>query len=380
MAKPTGADCNLRCDYCYFLPKKKLSPKTERMSDKILEEYVKQLIESHNVPSVTVAWQGGEPTLMGLEFYKRATKLVEKYKKSGTHIEHTIQTNGTLLDDEWCAFFRENNYLVGISLDGPPEFHDTFRKNKVGDSVYDQVMKGIALLQKHTVEFNVLTTVNAANVKHPLKLYSFLRDDLKIKFIHFIPVVETGKDRQNVKEFSLKPGEYGDFLNSIFDEWIQKDVGEVFVQMFDTALASWAGAPQTACVFAPTCGTALIMMPDGAVYSCDHFADSNHCLGTISKTHLSELVSSEKQRLFGESKQTTLPEECKECAYLFACQGGCPKNRFVHTKNNSESKNYLCSDYKAFFEHIDTPMQKMTSLLRQGRAPAEIMENIHTNK
>ena len=355
MVKPTGAECNLGCEYCYFLPKQELCKEVTRMSEETLELYIKQLIEAHQTNQVTIAWQGGEPTIMGLDFFKKSVELAKKYANSSQKIEYTIQTNGTLLDEEWCKFFKNNNFLVGLSLDGPEKYHNKFR------SSHNQVVKGLKLLQKHDVEFDILCTVNSTNADHPQEIYEYFRDELGVNYYHFIPIVEKSQD------FSVKPDQYGKFLTEIFNQWIQNDVGTVFVRTFDNALASWVQAPQTACVFAPTCGTALIMMPNGDVYSCDHFVDDKHLLGNISDTHLAELVSSQKQHEFGQIKQATIPSSCQKCDHLFACNGGCPKNRFVNNLN------YLCPSYKAFFKHIDKPMQEMAELLRQGREAAEIM-------
>jgi uncharacterized protein len=372
MAKPVGASCNLDCDYCYFVNNKEAISDKELMSDELLDLYLKQLFESHETPKVTVAWQGGEPTLAGLEFYKKSVELAEKHKKPGQEIEYTIQTNGILLTDEWCEFFKENKFLVGISIDGPKELHDKYRKNKAGKSVFEKVVRGIKLLQKYNIEFNALIAVNSKNVEKPLEVYKYLRDDLGIKFMHFIPIVERDK-KNKVKEFSVKPGQYGKFLNVIFDEWVRKDVGNVFVQMFDNALASWVQAPQPACVFAPACGTALILMPEGGVYSCDHFANKKNLLGNIKDKPLSGLVSSEKQYEFGQNKKETLTSECKNCDYLFACNGGCPKNRFEKISKEENKKNYLCSDYIKIFGHINKSMGRMAWLIRAGREASEIM-------
>ncbi|MBU0732276.1 anaerobic sulfatase maturase [Patescibacteria group bacterium] len=355
MVKPTGAECNLSCDYCYFLPKQELCKEVTRMSDETLELYIKQLIEAHQTNQVTIAWQGGEPTIIGLEFYKKSVKLAKKYAKVSQKIEYTIQTNGTLLDENWCKFFKQNNFLVGLSLDGPAKYHNRFRSSHI------QVVASLELLKKHDVEFDILCTVNSANADHPKEIYEYFRDELGVNYYHFIPIVEKNQ------EFTVSPEQYGRFLTEIFDQWIQNDIGKVFVRTFDNALASWVQAPQTACIFAPICGTSLIMMPNGDVYSCDHFVDDKHLLGNISENHLSDLVGSAQQRKFGQTKHTSLPSSCQECHYLFACNGGCPKNRWENKLN------YLCPAYKTFFKHIDKSMQEMAELLRQGRAPAGIM-------
>lgn len=356
MVKPGGAECNLRCKYCYFLSKREMRPEPARMDEETLELYVRQLIGAHRTGRVTVAWQGGEPTIMGLPFFEKSVNLAKKYAKVSQKIEYTIQTNGTLLDENWCRFFKKNGFLVGLSLDGPARYHNKFR------SAHKQVIKALKLLQEHDVDFDLLCTVNSANAGHPREIYEYFRDELGARYYHFIPIVEKNRD------FTVAPEQYGRFLIEIFDQWVKNDVGNVFIRAFDNALAAWAGAPQTACIFARTCGTALVMMPGGDVYSCDHFVDNEHLLGNIHDTHLADLVGSQKQYEFGLAKQSTLPPTCRACDYLFACNGGCPKNRF---ENNL---NYLCPAYKEFFNHVDKPMRAMAALLRQGRAPAEIMD------
>ncbi|HEX7119267.1 MAG TPA: anaerobic sulfatase maturase [Longimicrobiales bacterium] len=378
LAKPTGAICNLACRYCFFLSKETLYPGSRfRMSDEMLETYIRQLIESHRTPEVTIAWQGGEPTLMGLDFFRRSIELEQKYRKPGMTIRNTIQTNGTLLDDEWCAFFREHDFLVGISIDGPRRLHDAYRVNKGGRPTFDQVMRGLGHLQKHGVEYNVLTTIHAANADHPLEVYRFLRDEAGASFIQFIPIVEreneTGfQEGSTVTDRSVTAEQYGRFLIAVFDEWVRRDVGRVFVQMFDVALASWVGAPPGLCVHAPTCGRALALEHNGDLYSCDHFVEPKYLLGNIGETPMLELVASEPQARFGRAKLETLPRYCRECDVRFACHGGCPKDRFIATPDGEPGLNYLCGGYKAFFRHVDRPMRIMAELLRRGRAPAEI--------
>ncbi len=380
LAKPTGAICNLACQYCFFLSKETLYPGGRfRMSDEVLEAYIRQLIESHRTPEVTIAWQGGEPTLMGLDFFRRSIELERQYRKPGMTIHHTIQTNGTLLDDEWCAFFREHDFLVGISIDGPRALHDAYRVNKGGRPTFDQVMRGLRLLQEHCVEYNVLTTIHAANGDHPLEVYRFLRDEVGAGFIQFIPIVEreneTGfQEGSTVTLRSVTAEQYGRFLIAVFDEWVRRDVGRVFIQMFDVALANWLGAPPGLCVHSPTCGSALALEHNGDLYSCDHFVEPKHLLGNIGERHMLEMVASEQQVRFGRDKLETLPPYCRECDVRFACHGGCPKDRFIETPEGDRGLNYLCTGYKAFFRHIDRPMRIMADLLRQGRAAAEIMD------
>ncbi len=382
LTKPTGAVCNLDCKYCFFLSKEMLYPGSRfRMADELLEEYIKQYIEAQQVPQVTIAWQGGEPTLMGLDFFRRSIEYVNKYKKPGMTVEHTIQTNGTKLDDEWCEFFHEHKFLVGLSVDGPRELNDAYRVDKGGQGTFDQVMRGLSYLKKHNVEFNILTTVHAANADYPLEVYRFFRDELGAKFIQFIPIVErdneTGFQEGNqVTDRSVRAEQYGKFLIEIFDEWVRRDVGEVFVQMFDVALGAWVGQPGAVCVFAPTCGNALALEHNGDLYACDHFVEPDYLLGNIKEEHMIDLIASDKQRKFGQDKLDTLPQYCLECEVRFACHGGCPKNRFINTPDGDPGLNYLCAGYRAFFNHVDRPMKIMATLLRQNRAPSEITKII----
>lgn len=372
MAKPTGARCNLRCDYCFFLEKAQLYPGSNfRMSDAVMERYIRQTITAHQVPQVTLAWQGGEPTLMGLDFFRRAVALAQRYSKPGMTIEHTIQTNGVLLDDDWCRFFHDHRVLVGLSLDGPQALHDVYRHDGQGRSVFAAVVRAARLLQAHEVEFNILCTVNAANSRHPLEVYRFFRDELEVQFIQFIPIVE--QDGDGVSARSVAPEQYGHFLNAIFDEWVQRDVGRTFVQTFDGVLAAWVQGQSTLCVFSPTCGEGVALEHNGDVYACDHFVDPTHRLGNIMETPLGELVGSAQQRAFGHAKQHTLPHVCRACRYLFACHGECPKNRLVYAPNGEPGLNYLCPGLQAFFQHTEGPMRIMADLLRRGRPAAEIM-------
>ena len=398
LAKPTGAACNLNCTYCFFLSKKMLYPGSQfRMSDELLETYVKQLLESHRVREVSVSWQGGEPTLMGLDFYRRSIEYVEKYRRPDQTVSYTIQTNGTQLDDEWCAFFKKHNFLVGLSVDGPREIHDTYRVDRGGRGSFDRVMRGWERLRAHEVEVNILCTVHAANVRHPLEVYHFFRDELGAQFLQFIPIVERAtaetlqiadqrcgeggteqrtlytQEGQMVTHRSVKPKQYGNFLIEIFDEWVRHDVGRVYVQLFDASLANWAGTPAGVCVYAETCGQALALEHTGDLYACDHFVEPGYLLGNIQDTHMIELVASDRQIKFGSDKRDALPRFCRECEVRFACHGGCPRNRFLKTPQGESGLNYLCAGYKLFYKHINEAMSIMTSLLRQNRAPAEIM-------
>ena len=405
LAKPTGAICNLDCQYCFFLSKEMLYPGDRfRMSDDILDLYIRQLLESQPGPDVTVAWQGGEPTLMGVDFFRRAIEAVRKYRTPGTRIEHTIQTNGVGLTDEWCEFLAQHRFLVGLSLDGPREMHDRYRVDKGGRPTFDRVLRAARLMQTHGVDFNVLTAVHAANAAHPLGVYRFVRDEVGARFVQFIPIVERVTDdllqianrgwgaRGNgprplylqqgtrVTDRSVTPEQWGRFLCDIFDEWVTRDVGTVFVQMFDAALASWVGARAAMCIFAETCGNAVALEHNGDLYACDHFVEPKHLLGNIRSAHLSQLAASDELRRFGEAKRDTLPRVCRGCDVRFACHGECPKNRFVATADGDDGLNYLCGGYKTFFRHIDRPMRLMAELLRHGRDAEEAMPLLAAEK
>ena len=385
LSKPTGAICNLDCSYCFFLDKEELYPGSKfRMTNEILEIYIRQLIEAHKTPKVTVAWQGGEPTLMGVDFFRKAIAYQEKYRKPGMTFENTLQTNGTLLDDEWCEFFKENNYLIGLSLDGPRELHDANRVDKKGSPTFDRVMRGLRLLQKHGVEYNILTTINRINAAHPLEVYRFLRDEVKTTWIQFIPVVERinedGKtlyqQGATVSENSVLPEQFGNFLTTIFDEWVRKDVGKIFVQTFEAAVRSWLNMPTGMCFFSPTCGSGVALEHNGDLYSCDHFVEPDYLLGNIQEHSMAELVGSDRQFKFGQDKLDTLPKYCRECEVRFACHGECPKHRFIHTPDGEPGLNYLCAGYKQFFTHIDEPLKIMVDLFNKGRAAEEVMQKL----
>jgi uncharacterized protein len=385
LAKPTGAVCNLGCKYCFFLSKENLYPGSSfRMSDDLLEEYIRQYVQSQHIPEATISWQGGEPMLMGLDFFRRSVEYVDKYKEPGMKIQYTMQTNGTLLDDEWCKFFRDNGFLVGLSLDGPRELHDAYRVDKGGNPTFDRVIRGLRLMQEHAVQFNILACVHAANADHPREVYRFFRDEAGAEFVQFIAIVErdneTGFQEGNrVTDRSVGAEQYGSFLISVFDEWVRHDVGRVFVQIFDVSLAAWVGEPPGLCIFSPTCGNALALEHNGDLYSCDHFVEPGYLLGNIMEQPMIDLAASEKQRRFGLDKLNTLPLYCQKCSVRFACHGGCPKNRFIETPDGEPGLNYLCAGYKAFFQHIDQPMRTMSELLRRNRAPAEIMQMLATD-
>ncbi len=391
LAKPTGAVCNLDCAYCFFLSKELLYPGSRfRMADDLLETYVRQLIEAHgSSPEVTIAWQGGEPTLMGLDFFRRSVELAQQYLRPGQRAAYTIQTNATLLDEEWAAFFEEHGFLVGVSIDGPRELHDAYRVNKGGKGSFDDVMRGLAHLRDAGVDWNALTTIHAANAEHGRDVYRFLRDECGARFVQFIPIVERAADAESwtswrdrplyvqegkrVTARSVTAEQYGRFLIDVFEEWVRRDVGEVYVQMFDVALANWFGEPPGLCVHSETCGSALALEHNGDLYSCDHFVEPSYRLGNIAEHHMLELVSSPQQRQFGLDKRDTLPRYCRECDVRFACHGGCPKDRFISTPEGEPGLNYLCAGYKAFFHHVDRPMRFMCERLERGEAPSQIV-------
>jgi len=393
MAKPIGPICNLDCTYCYYLEKEKLFPRGEnfRMSPEVLESYIRQYIGAQETPEITFAWQGGEPTLLGVDYFRKVVELEKKYA-GGRPVHNALQTNGTRLDREWCQFFRANGFLIGLSIDGPRELHDTYRVDKGRKPTFDRVMAGLTLLKKHGVEFNTLTVVNASNVKHPLKVYDFLRETGS-GYIQFIPLVERlaadgavgldfaeppepGQAASPVTRWSVPAEGYGDFLVTIFDRWVRCDVGRVFVQIFDVSLGIWSGAGASLCVFLEDCGRALAIEHNGDVFSCDHFVYPKYRLGNVMNDSLGEMVNSGRQSEFGSAKSATLPEYCRRCDVRFACNGECPKHRFAKTPDGEEGLNYLCPSYKKFFRHVDPAMKQMTALLRVGRAPAEIMSMV----
>ncbi len=398
MTKPIGPICNLDCRYCFYLEKEDLYEQEHRkarpsweMPPETLETYIRQYIESQPTPEVSFAWQGGEPTLLGVRFFERVVKLQQKYAHGKT-ITNALQTNGTLLTDEWGIFLKANGFLVGLSLDGPREMHDAYRVDKQGRSSFDRVMAGMRVLQNHGVEYNTLTVISRINSQHPLETYRFLRDNGS-GFLQFIPLVErtalaplqtpngliqltlaAPADRRSpVTEWSVRAEDYGTFLNTIFDEWVRNDVGKTFVQNFDVALGIWARMGASLCVFGETCGNSLAVEHNGDVYSCDHFVYPEYRLGNLNDTPLSQLVGSPQQQKFGADKRDTLPAYCQECDVRFACNGECPKYRFTKAPTGEWGLNYLCAGYKTFFKHIDPYMRAMARLLHSRRAPREIM-------
>jgi uncharacterized protein len=389
LAKPTGSTCNLHCAYCFYLKKEALYPGSRfRMSDEVLESYISQLIASHRADTVTVSWQGGEPTLMGLDFYRRAIALQEKYRRPGMRFENTLQTNGTLLDDEWCEFLRANDFLVGISIDGPRELHDIHRLDRAGKPTFDRVVRGLRLLRKHGVETNVLVTVNRDNADHPLAIYRFLRDQLQTTWLQFIPAIERidgnketpSQNGTAVSDRSVAPEQWGAFLTDIFDEWVRHDVGKVFVQTFEAAVRSWLHLPSSGmCIFDPTCGHGLALEHNGDLYACDHFVDPDHLLGNILETNMRVLAGSEQQRKFGRDKLETLPGCCRRCEVHFACHGECPRNRFAVSPEGEPGLNYLCAGYKRFFRHIDKPLKILSQFVRRGLPAEHVMPVLAQN-
>lgn len=403
MAKPSGSTCNINCTYCFFLSKEALYPNEKhRMSAATLEAYISQLLESHRTPEVTVAWQGGEPTLMKLEFFKHSVDLVEKYRKPGQTVQHTFQTNGILLDDDWCAFFKEHKFLVGLSVDGPRELHDAYRVDHRAQGTFDRVMQGWRHLQRHGVDFNILCTVNAANEKYGRAVYRFFRDILGAKWVQFIPIVErataetiaianSGWSEQTtrkrllytqtgnlVTERSVGGEQYGRFLVDVFEEWVRHDVGTIYVQLFDVTLEALFDR-HLLCVHAPTCGYGPALEYSGDLYSCDHFVEPSYRLGNIHQTHMMTLMASPEQHKFGQDKRDTLTAQCQTCKVRNLCHGGCRKDRFALSRDGEHGQNYLCPSLELFFNHTGPTFHLMAQLLRHNLAPADVMKTIATS-
>lgn len=389
MTKPIGPICNLDCKYCFYLEKENLYPNTSHwaMAPETLDSYIRQYIAAQPSDAVHFAWQGGEPTLLGVDFFRTVVELQQRYGE-GRPIHNALQTNGILIDDLWGEFLAEQRFLVGVSIDGPRELHDYYRVDKGQAPTFNRVMRGIEKLKRHKVDFNTLTVVHRQNSQRPLEVYRFLKE-IGSGFLQFIPIVERkavrpGSDglvliqpsfaeAADVTEWSVEPRAYGEFLSRIFDEWVKKDVGRYYVQMFDVALESWLGMEPSLCVFKKTCGSALALEHTGDLYSCDHFVYPENKLGNITVASLAELVSSPQQKAFGENKLDSLPRMCRECEVRFACNGECPKHRFLTTPDGEYGLNYLCAGYMYFFKHIDPYMQFMAAELRAGRPPANIM-------
>ena len=389
MAKPIGAICNLDCDYCFYLEKENLYPDTSdfRMSSEVLESFIRQHIEAQPGDHVFFAWQGGEPTLLGVDFFKRAVELQHKYA-NGKTIENAFQTNGVLINDAWAEFFHNNKFLIGISIDGPEEFHDRYRLNKGRKGSFKQVMQGLEFLKKHQVEFNTLTVIQNHNSQYPLEIYHFLKE-IGSSFMQFIPIVERisetktddglqlvspgSKNTARATDWSVKPEQYGLFLCEVFDEWVRSDVGKTYVQIFDVALEAWLGYNPNLCVFSGTCGNALAIEHNGDLYSRDHYVYPENKLGNILEDGLVTLATSNRQRRFGMDKKSSLPQYCIDCNVRFVCNGECPKHRFINTPDGEAGLNYLCAGYKKFFSHIDPYMHFMANELQHQRLPANVM-------
>jgi uncharacterized protein len=392
VTKPAGPGCNLNCTYCFYLEKQQLFQKSKnfRMSDELLEEFIRQYIQSQEVPIVSFVWQGGEPCLAGLEFYKKAVAFQKKYGKDKT-IENAFQTNGILLNKDWCRFFYDNRFLIGISIDGPEKLHNKFRFDFGNKPVFYKVIRAIEMLEKNRVEFNTLTTVNSYNVDFPDEIYHFLKS-IGSRFMQFLPVVEresteiqhnglktVTRDYQKdaiVTNWSVNPIKYGIFMSRIFDLWVRQDVGKIFVQLFDATLANWHGVQPGICLFTPSCGNAGAIEHNGDVFSCDHFVYPEYYLGNIMENTLVDLMNSSEQQMFGQNKFSTLPKYCMQCRFLNKCYGECPKKRFLYTPDGEYGLNYLCEGYKYFFAHVSEAMDFMDNELRNQRPPTNVMNFI----
>lgn len=388
MLKPAGAHCNLACKYCYYLEKNKLYPTAQRhlMSDEMLEQFTREYIEAQTMNQVLFTWHGGEPLLRSIDFYRKALSLQQKYA-GGRRIDNVIQTNGTLLTDEWCEFFAQNHWLVGISIDGPQPDHDHYRLTAAGKPSWKKVMQGIKLLKKHGVEWNAMAVVNAYNANHPLEFYHFFKEN-GCQFLQFTPIVErltrhedgrtlaslADKDEISLSEASVAPEQWGYFLCAIFDEWVRKDVGKIFVEIFDCTLANWMGISPGICAYSKECGHAGVMEHNGDVYSCDHFVFPEYKLGNIRDHSLIDMLYGEQQQEFSRLKHSSLPRQCKECDMEFACHGECPKNRFMKDKYGDSGLNYLCPGYYHYYQHVAPYMDYMKQELMSQRPPSNIMK------
>lgn len=388
MLKPAGAHCNLACKYCYYLEKNKLYPTAQRhlMSDEMLEQFTREYIEAQTMNQVLFTWHGGEPLLRSIDFYRKALSLQQKYA-GGRRIDNVIQTNGTLLTDEWCEFFAQNHWLVGISIDGPQPYHDHYRLTAAGIPSWQKVMQGIKLLKKHGVEWNAMAVVNAYNVNHPLEFYRFFKEN-GCQFLQFTPIVErqtrhedgrtlaslADKNEIPLSEASVTPEQWGYFLSAIFDEWVRKDVGKIFVEIFDCTLANWMGISPGICAYSKECGHAGVMEHNGDVYSCDHFVFPEYKLGNIRDHSLIDMLYGEQQQEFSRLKHSSLPRQCKECDMEFACHGECPKNRFMKDKYGDSGLNYLCPGYYHYYQHVAPYMDYMKQELMAQRPPSNIMK------
>ena len=393
MLKPIGSACNLDCKYCYYLSKESLldQHRGERIPEDRLEEFIRQYIEGQDGEQVVFSWQGGEPTLLGLDFFRKVVELEEKHKKPGQRIENDLQTNGTLLNEEWCQFLKSHRFLVGLSIDGPRDLHDAYRVTKGGGPTFDKVFAAAKLLKKRGVKFNTLTVVNRLNVKRPLDVYRFLTREVGSTYVQLIPCIEPkdfrttapqrwdaeklpaigtpaakpGSPDSIVTDWSVDPDDFGEFLCKVFDEWHRKDLGRVLVDLFESAVAQWMGLPAQRCITAEFCGKGVAMEHDGSVYSCDHYVYPEYRLGNIHERPIFEMVFSRRQMDFGFAKRDALPQYCRECKFLFACWGECPKNRFIKTPDGQAGLNYLCGGLKRFFEHADPYLKRLADQLKR---------------
>jgi uncharacterized protein len=393
MVKPIGATCNLDCTYCYYLHKNELlGQKAPKMSDDVLEEHIRQYIESQDGEEIVFSWQGGEPTLLGLDFFRSVVELQDKYRPKDQRIENDLQTNGTLLDDDWCRFLRKHRFLVGLSIDGPRELHDRFRVTRDGGPTFDRVFASAKLLRRHGVKFNTLSVINRENAKHPLAVYRFLSREVRPDRLQFIPGVEPkcfeevapqqwdpeslpviGTERSRpgapdsiVTDWSVDPDDWGEFLCTIFDEWHKRDVGRVFVNIFENCVAQWLGMDAQMCVFHEFCGKGVAIEHDGSVFSCDHYVYPEYRLGNITEQPIGDMIFGRRQMAFGFAKRDDLPQWCRQCRYLFTCHGECPKNRLLRSPDGETGVNYLCPGFKRFFAHIDERLREMAARLRAG--------------
>jgi uncharacterized protein len=401
LAKPIGPICNLDCHYCYYLDRASLFPQNRkasdfRMNEETLEKFIQQYIRSQPGPEVPFGWQGGEPTLLGLDYFRLIIEFQKRHAVLGKRISNMLQTNGVLLDDSWCEFLAKENFLVGLSIDGPRELHDRYRVTRDGKPTFDHVWRGMNLLKQHSVEFNTLTVVHRELAHHALEVYEFLREHGS-PFMQFIPLVERDaaaklrpqssggrltilQPEPTVEPWTVEAVQFGRFLCEIFDRWVRRDVGRTSVQIFDVQLGIWSGQGSSLCVFSDTCGRAMAIEHSGDLYSCDHFVSPNYHLGNIHERTLTEMVESPRQKQFGLDKRSTLPKYCQQCEVRFACNGECPKNRFILTPDGEPGLNYLCAGYKLFLNHIRPYMQTMTVLLRQSRRPSDIMQILATQE
>lgn len=400
MAKPIGPKCNLDCRYCFYLEKEKLFPADEnfRMNEDVLDTYIRKYIRSQSTPEISFAWQGGEPTLMGLDFFRKAVALQRQYA-GGRPVHNSFQTNGTLLDDDWCRFFAREHFLVGLSVDGPEPIHNRYRCDKGGHGSFERVMQAMERLRTWRVDFNTLTCVTRQSPDEAVEIYRFLKAQ-GATFMQFIPIVERAGDRtahalgldlavppeleaednpDAMMPWAVSSAGFGQFLCRVFDEWVKEDVGRIFVNLFDVALSAWCGMEPGLCTFARTCGKAVALEHDGSVYSCDHYVYPAYRLGNLTEQSLEEMLYSAQQVKFGNDKRDALPAYCRECEFLFACNGECPKHRFIKTPDGEPGLNYLCEGYKTFFAHIDPAMREMAELVQSGRPAAEIMKTERTS-